>query len=163
MRYLVAICALAGIYALALASADPWDLWLGAVLGTTLVFGFRSFLFTKEEIPGIDLFRRLAQLPALAAATTAEIARGTVMVARAVLSPELPRHDGFVVIPDGERTATGVVVSGLLNTLSPGSVLIDIDPDVGSWTIHALDTTDAPGIVEDAQRFYERYQRPVWP
>jgi multisubunit Na+/H+ antiporter MnhE subunit len=68
-----------------------------------------------------------------------------------------------VAIPNADRTPSGVIISGYLNTLSPGSVLIHPDPDAETWTIHALDVSDPQAVIENAQEFYERYQRPVWP
>jgi multisubunit Na+/H+ antiporter MnhE subunit len=74
-----------------------------------------------------------------------------------------PANVGFVTIPDGRRTASGVMVSGLLDTLSPGSVLIEDDPLAGTWTIHSIDASDPQKTVSELERFYEHYQRPVWP
>lgn len=162
-RYILAAVALTLVYALALASADGWDLGMGAALSLCILFVFRRFLFVYPAVPTVDVLRRLAHLPKLALATGRSIVRGTIDVARAVLSPNLPANDGFVVISDGDRTPSGVVMSGFLDTLSPGSVLINIDPASRTWTIHALDVTGEPDVESNAQHFYEHYQRPVWP
>ena len=162
-KFVLTPMALAAIYALALGSADPWDLGLGAVLGLAVALTFRAFLFPVTEGASAPMLRRVAGVPALVLATVVDIVRGTLQVARAVLSPSPPREAGFVEIPIGARTPMGLTVSGLLNTLSPGSVLVDVDPMAGTWTIHDLDASDEQGVVDDAQRFYERYQRPVWP
>jgi multisubunit Na+/H+ antiporter MnhE subunit len=106
---------------------------------------------------------RIGHLPQLVVGTGIDIVRGTVDVARAVLSPRIPREENFVTIPSADRTPSGVVVSGLLNTLSPGSVLIDIDPEAETWMIHAINASDEDALIEDVQTFYERYQRPIWP
>lgn len=163
IRLLLATVGLTLIYVLDLASTDPWDFGIGAILSLGVLLTFRRFLFVRPAVPASELIRRLAHLPRLMLATAAAIVRGTVVVARAVLSPELPQHAGFVVIPDGERTASGVVVSGLLDTLSPGSVLIDIDSTARTWTLHALDASDPEAIEAETTAFYERYQWPVWP
>ena len=97
------------------------------------------------------------------AATVVDIVRGTIDVAKVVLSPKIVSHGGLVEIPDGGRTTSGVIVSGLINTISPGSVLIDIDPESRDWTIHAIDASEPGEVVAKQQRFYERYQRPIWP
>lgn len=163
MRYLVGACALAVIFLLALASTDPWDFAIGAVLGCAVLVGFRDFIFSQPGISAGEFLRRAIHVPRLIVATAFDIAKGTVAVTRVVLSPQLPQRDGFVAIPDGGRTASGVAISGLINTLSPGSVLIDTDPEADTWTIHAMDISNAPELIEEAQKFYERYQRPVWP
>lgn len=163
MRIFLATTALMLIYALALASANPWDLAIGALLGLGLLRMFHEFLLPEPGASVAATVTRAIHLPKLIAATGADIVRGTVQVARIVLSPAPPNLSGFVEIPNDSRTETGVVVSGLLNTLSPGSVLISVDPDTESWTIHALDASDPEAVIEDAQDFYHRSQRPVWP
>ncbi len=163
MRTLIGTVLLAVTYCLALASADPWDIGLGLVLGFLVMRGFRGFLFPEPAPAGINFLARLAHLPALIIAVFVEIVRGTVNVARAILSPQLPETHGFVSIPIGSRTEQGVDFSGFLNTLSPGSVYIGIDTDANSWVIHALEAEDAQEVASDAQAFYEKYQRPVLP
>ncbi len=163
MRFIVSAMLLTAIYALALASANPWDLGLGALLSSGMLLLFRRYLLTGPPVPLIEVIRRGAYLPALAVATFADIVKGTWLVSRVVLSRTIPPSGGLVSIPTGARTESGVIVSGLLNTLSPGSVLVDIDLSAEIWTIHVLDTTDEPAVIEDAQEFYERYQRSVWP
>ena len=102
-------------------------------------------------------------LPRLIIAVFVEIVGGTVNVARAVLSPQLPVNDGLVSIPVGSRSEEGVDFSGFLNTLSPGSVYIGVDTDANSWVIHTLEASDAQQVAAEAQAFYEQYQRPVLP
>lgn len=162
-RIILATAALTAIYALALASANPWDLGIGAMLSLGTLIVFRGFLLRGAAITPDDVLRRAVHLPALVAATAVNIVRGTGQVARVVLTWSPPRDAGFVTIPQGERTNIGVAVSGLLDTLSPGTVLIDIDLDHETWTIHALDASDGEAVRGDADRLYERYQRPVWP
>jgi len=163
VRIAIATAILTGIYALALASADPWDLALGAALGLCVALTFRGFVLAGAALPARDVARRLVGLPALLMATLAEVARGTVAVARAVLVPARARHAGFVVLPVLEETETGVAMTGLLTTLSPGSVLIDVDPRAQTRTMHVLDASSPDETAEQVRRFYERFQRPVWP
>jgi multisubunit Na+/H+ antiporter MnhE subunit len=162
-RVAIATAALTTIYLLALASLDPWDIGIGALLSCGVVLLFRQFLFLGPAAPPATIARRAGHFPRLALATAGEIVRGTVAVARAVLSGQPPRHAGLVAIPVDGRTPTGVIISAWLNTLSPGSVYVGADPQQETWTIHALDAEDGDAIRSDAQRFYDRYQRPVWP
>jgi multisubunit Na+/H+ antiporter MnhE subunit len=163
MRTLLGTVLLAVTYCLALASADPWDIGMGLVLGFLVLRGFRTFIFPEPAPDPSSLLNSLVHLPRLVIAVSAEIVRGTVNVARAVLSPQLPENHGFVSIPVGSRTEEGVDFSGFLNTLSPGSVYIGIDTDANSWVIHSLDAEDAQEVAAEAQAFYEQYQRPVLP
>lgn len=163
MRTLIGTVLLSVTYCLALASADPWDVGFGLVLGFVVMRGFRAFLFPEPAPAGINYLGRMVHLPRLIIAEFVEIVRGTVNVARAILASQLPETHGFVSIPIGSRTEQGVDFSGFLNTLSPGSVYIGIDTDANSWVIHALEAEDAQAVAADAQAFYEKYQRPVLP
>ena len=163
MRMVLGTALLALVYCLALASANPWDIGLGAVFGFTILCTFRRFLFLEPATsPGMVLSRGI-HFPVLVAATLVDIVRGTIDVAKVVLSPKIASRGGLVEIPDGGRTASGVIVSWLINTLSPGSVLIDIEPASRDWTIHVIDASQPAEIVAHQQSFYERFQRHVWP
>lgn len=163
MRFVFTTITLMFVYALSIGSVHPWDLGLGAILGLAVVLAFRGFLFTEQETALGVVLRRAAHFPYLMLGTVLDITRGTIDVARIVLSPRVRELGGFVDIPYGNRTHSGVVVSGLISTLSPGSVLIDIDPDARTWTMHVIDATDEEGVIAYEQEFYERYQRAVWP
>jgi multisubunit Na+/H+ antiporter MnhE subunit len=163
MRTLLGTLMLAATYCLTLASADPWDIGAGILLGYLVLRGFRGFIFNEPGATPGEVARRVVYLPRLVVATFAEIVRGTIVVARAVLSPHVPEKQGFVSIPIGRRTEDGVIFSGLLLTLSPGSVYIGVDRAADSWVIHSMDTSDEAVVVADAQNFYEKYQRPVLP
>jgi len=162
-RFVFSAMLLTAIYALALASANPWDLGMGVLLSSGVLVLFRRYLLAGPPVPFIEVIQRGAFVPVLAVATFADIVKGTWIVSRLVLTRTIPPTGGFVSIPIAARTESGVIVSGLLNTLSPGSVLVEIDLRAETWTIHDLDTTDEAAVIADAQEFYERYQRPVWP
>lgn len=163
MRRIFALAALTAVYALALASADPWDLAIGATLALAVLLAFGRFILPDGELSPRLVLRRAAHVPALVFATAVSVVRGTIQVARVVLGQTSSRHAGFVEIPNGDRSETGVVIGGLLDTLSPGSVLIEIDPERHTWTIHALVAPDEAAVRAELDRLYERYQRHVWP
>ncbi len=73
-----------------------------------------------------------------------------------------------LLMPAGGRVdltwaPTGVAVTGLLVTLAPGSVLIDVDWEAGLILFHMFDASDPAATRGAIERFYERYQRPVFP
>jgi multisubunit Na+/H+ antiporter MnhE subunit len=163
MRIAFATATMAIVYLVVLASTDPWDIAAGILLGLGVLLLFRDFLFQGPSMSLRDFVSRAIHFPRLVVAEAAAIIRGTVTVTRAVIAWHPPEHAGFVEIPIGERTPTGVIVSAWLNTLSPGSVFIGTDPEATYWAIHVLDAPDKEAIREEAQQFYELYQRPVWP
>ncbi|CCF84740.1 Na+/H+ antiporter subunit E [Nitrolancea hollandica] len=50
-----------------------------------------------------------------------------------------------------------------LITLAPGSVLVDVDWERGVMLFHLLDASDPDATRATVARFYERYQRAVFP
>lgn len=70
---------------------------------------------------------------------------------------------GFVTVPIEERTPLGVAVCGLVTTLSPGSVLVEVDEERGVMLFHVLDASDPEAVRAQQREFYERYQRHVFP
>lgn len=162
-RFLATLVAVTVVYAMTLASFDPWDLALGALLGTGLIAALRPFLFGDTPLPPGSLFSRLVMSIPFVGIVLLDILRGTWRVALVVLHVRPLSHPGIVVIPIGERSSLGVAVTGLATTLSPGSFLVDVEWDRGLMLFHVLDATDPDAIRADYHRFYERYQRHVFP
>lgn len=163
MRMMLESIVLACVYCLALASVHPWDFGIGALLGFGILRAFRSFLFIEPETSIGNVLARALHFPLLVLAIGFDIVKGTVDVARLVLSARIGTEGEMVGIPGGGRSASGVIVSGLINTISPGSVLIDIDPQTYEWTIHTVDTSPPEEVIARQQAIYTRFQRPVWP
>jgi len=163
MRMTLSTLVLTLIYCLSLGSTSPWDIGIGAILGLGVLYAFRDFLFHGPQTSARDVLSRAIHFPMLVLATVYDIVRGTLDVAEVVLRPAMAPRGGMVEIPGAGRTASGVVVSGLINTISPGSVLVDIDPETLNWTIHCADASKPEKIIAWQQSFYDRFQRPVWP
>jgi len=150
------------VYQLTLASLHPLDLALGALLSAVALAALRRFLASGVASAG-GLARRVVRFPTLAAAVAVEIVRGTWAVALAVLGVHPPTGSDIVCVPIGERTPNGVAVSALAATMSPGEVLVDIDWERQVMLIHVLDARDHDAVRARHGRFYERYQRGVFP
>jgi multicomponent K+:H+ antiporter subunit E/multicomponent Na+:H+ antiporter subunit E len=56
-----------------------------------------------------------------------------------------------------------VVVTAWAITLSPGSVLIDVDWERRVMLFHFIDVTEPDKLREKIQAFYEHYQRSIFP
>jgi multisubunit Na+/H+ antiporter MnhE subunit len=156
------VAVLAAVYLLALGSAHPLDLAFGLVLAAALSFGLRGRL-QRPQGEGPPLAARVAAAPLLLAAVAAEVARGTWDVALRVLGLRPVEHPGIVAIPIGERTELGVAVTGLLVGLSPGSLLLDVDRERRAMLFHVIDASDPDAVRAQLDRFYQRYQRRVFP
>ena len=162
MRALRTAVGLALVYALTLASTDPVDLAIGAALGAALAGALAGRLLGPEGRVS-PLATRLLGWPAFAAAVLADVVQGTWDVALRVLHLRSVARPGLVRVPMAQRTERGVAVSALATTLSPGTVLIDLDWERRDLVLHVIDASDPDGVRDRLQHFYDRYQRRVFP
>ncbi len=163
VQVLVGAAMLALIYALVLSSFDPIDLGMGFGIGLAILLGFRRFILVDPPLSAGTVLRRTLGFGPFAAATLWDIIRGTWTVAVIVIGAKPLVQPGIVAVPIGERSALGVAVSALATTLSPGSFLVDIDWEDRVMLIHVIDASDPEAILLGFQRFYDRYQRRVFP
>lgn len=163
MTHVVRTLGLGGIFLLTLASTDPVDLLLGVALGWALLVALhgRLRLGPTGELP--PLGRRLLWFPAFAAAVAADVVHGTWDVALRVLHVRPLERPGIVRVPIGDRSERGVGVSALATTLSPGTVLVDVDWERHDLLLHVIDASDPDEVRARLHRFYHRYQRRVFP
>lgn len=160
-RAALALVLLTLTYALVLGSFQPWDLALGAVVSGALLFVFRGALFDGEA-RGNLLWRLVGFFP-FAAVVVRDIVVGTWEVSLITFRLRPLRRPGTVAVPIAERTPTGVAVSAVCTTLSPGAFLVDVDRERGVMIIHVIDASDPEAVREHHQEFYRRYQRRVFP
>lgn len=163
-RAVLALLLLTLVYAMVLASFHPLDLLFGAVLSGALLYAFRAFLFggaggKPKPLPG--LAGRFAAFFPFAWAVAWDVVKGTWEVALVTLHFRPLVSPGIVRVPVGERTPTGVAVSALVTTLSPGAFLVEANEEF--MLIHLLDAADADAAREKHEEFYQRYQRKVFP
>ena len=155
--------ALAAIYALVISSFDPMDLLMGFGFGLAILLGFHRFVFVDPPLPPGTLLRRTIAFFPFALAVTYEIIVGTWAVALVVLGLRPLRSPGIVEVPIGSRTPLGVAVTGLAITLSPGSILVDVDWEEAAMLVHVIDASDPDAVIAHIQRTYDRYQRKAFP
>lgn len=155
------VLGLAAVYVLMVASVAPLDVATAVVVGIATMAYLRRFVDRGPRVPPVTL-SRLAHLPAFAWAVLREVAAGTWLVVNVVLG----RRDlvpGIIAVPIGERSQTGVAVTALAITISPGEVLVDVDEEARLMFVHILDATDPDANRANYQAFYDRYQRRVFP
>ncbi len=163
LRYVGTILLLTVTYIFALASSDPWDILFGVLLSVALLTIFGPFLRGDTATKASLQPRRLLAFIPFAGAVLRDIFVGTWTVLRIVLHPRPHNRPGIIAMPLGERTPGGVAVSALAMSLSPGSSLIAIDWDKRIMLLHMLDAADPEAARAELQRFYDRYQRAVFP
>lgn len=157
--FLLRLALLCGVWLLALGQVSIGDIADGLIVaaGLLLVLDSRAIRLGNPSLGS----RVLAFGPFLFA-TLRDVIVGTWEVALVVLGRR-PAVPGYIEIPIGSRTPTGVAVTALLVTLAPGSVLVDVDWERKMMLFHLLDASDPDATRATVARFYERYQRAVFP
>ncbi|HEV2528970.1 MAG TPA: Na+/H+ antiporter subunit E [Thermomicrobiales bacterium] len=151
------------VYVAAIGRIEPWDIVLATIVATGSTWLFRKHLFRGPSPSTPTLLRRLLFFPLLSAYIIWDIIRSTVIVTAYSLHLRKLEHPGIVSIPMGDRTRFGVTMSGFLTTVSPGTFLVDLDWTERTMLIHAIDATDPDAVRASHQRFYDRFQRHVFP
>ena len=162
-RLPIPVALLTLVYAAVLGSLDPWDLLLGAAMSLGMVLLFRRVALPTRPTPIALYPARFLGLVVFAGALAWEITLGAWTVLSVVLRIRPMTKSGIVAIPIETSTQVGVAVSALVVTISPGTYLIDLDREQRVMLIHALDATDPDALRDHFHRFYQRYQRNVFP
>lgn len=162
-RYVLAVVALTLVYALTLASFGPWDLLIGAGLSAALLFSFRRIVFEEKPSSRGAFLGRVASFVPLLAAVAREILSGSWEVFLVTAHLRKPSEPGIVLVPFGERSTKGVAVSAFITSLTPGTLLIEVDEEKRVMLIHAINAADPEAVREEQQEFYRRYQKKVFP
>ncbi len=162
-RWLLPAVVVLVVYLVVLVSLDLWDIALGAALAVGLTVGARRLLDADAPMAAAGFPRRAVAFVPFALAVARDIVVGTWRVALVTLGIRPLVSPGIIKVPIGERTPTGVAVSGLALTLSPGEFLVDVDWNERVLLIHVLDASDPEAIRRHHERFYARYQRAVFP
>lgn len=163
LRLLVHTLSLALLYALMVGSFHPVDLALGAALALGVMR-----LFPAVGLPrgpsAREHWRRALHLPRFGWALAVLVTRSCFHVLTVIFGPaDRASHAGVVDVPMGERTARGVQVSSWAMSLSPGTVLLELDWERRVMRMHALDASEPARLVQQQDDFYRRYQRAVFP
>lgn len=167
MRTGIALGLLTAVYLLVLGRASAWDAATGVAVAAAVLAGFRRFL--RETAPGRPrltpgrLLVRAVAFPAFVLAVVGDILQGTLRVAGVVLGLGAPPSPGIVEIPVTGQSPRGAAVTALVTTMSPGSVLLELDTDRGVMRIQSIDAADPEAIRARHADFYRRYQAPVFP
>jgi multicomponent K+:H+ antiporter subunit E/multicomponent Na+:H+ antiporter subunit E len=159
---LIAVGMLTLVYALVLASLALWDLLIGAAISTALLLLLRPRGVESGPGPAPHLLVRVAAFLPFAVAVARDVLNGTWSVALIALGLRPARPSGIVEVPIGDRTDSGVVVTSLVSTLSPGAVLIDVDMTRRVMLFHVLGS-DPEEFRSSQETLYGRYQRWVFP
>jgi len=163
-RVALALALLVLTYALAIGSFAPADLALGTVIGVAGLLTFRRLLLEDAAPPPPGgLAPRIVAFVPFAVTVLRDIVAGTWEVTLVVLGRRPLARPGVVAVPIEQRTPTGIAVSALASTLSPGEFLLDVDQRRGVMLFHVIDARDPEAVRARHREIYRRYQRRVFP
>ncbi|QRK05915.1 Na+/H+ antiporter subunit E [Archangium violaceum] len=162
-RHLLPLLLLTGVYALMVGSVRPADLAMGALLALGLRWLFRPEHGGGPPEAAVGVMRRMMHFPRFLAAALGQTLVGSARVALLTLGLRPVDRDGEVEVPVGERSELGVHVTAMVATLSPGSVLLEVDWERRVMRFHVVDATDPDALRRELDDFYRRYQRAVFP
>jgi multicomponent K+:H+ antiporter subunit E/multicomponent Na+:H+ antiporter subunit E len=162
-RNLFIVALLTLVYALTLASFKPLDLLTGALLASALLVATRGKLFRGNSIGPLEMLRRMLAFWPFVLRVAWDVLEGTWLMLLIALRLRPLREPGISEVPFGERSRSGVIVTTLVTTLSPGSFLVDIDWERKVMLYHNIDNRDPEAMRRKHAELYERYQRHVFP
>jgi len=158
-RVLLWFVLLTAVWLMALGQVSVGDLLIGLILSATLLWMFRV---VRSNGPSDDMGRRVLWFGPFAVAALRKIVIATWDVSAIVLDRRAA-SPGYVEVVVGVRTTNGIIVTTWLTTLIPGSAMVEIDEERGVMIFHVLDAADPDAFRSSLDRFYERYQRHVFP
>lgn len=159
MRRIPLTLLLAGVFLLALESPAPADLALALAVGCAA--GIPLGRPAAAARPRTGLLRRALALGGLLVWTASEAMKGTASMVRVVLRGHACEQAGLVDVPLGDRSSSAVALVGLLASLTPGSLLLDVDEERGVMVFHLIDRTQADSFRADLDRVQARWIRPL--
>jgi len=130
--------------------------WNFMNFGMGYVIGFFIILSMRRFFPAPFYGRKIRYILQLIGLFTAELLKSSIVVIRQVTRPKLNIQPGIfrsdtILKSDMEIT----LLSALLN-LTPGSIVMEIDPKAGVLFIHAMDITEFCNGITRTQRKYEK-------
>jgi multicomponent Na+:H+ antiporter subunit E len=85
-----------------------------------------------------------------------EIFAGAVLVAWDVVTPQLKARPGIVAVPlDAQTPAEAAIFANALS-LTPGTISLDLSPDMKTLYVHAMFVDDPDKVRQDLKQGLER-------
>lgn len=139
------------IYLALTANLEPVNILLGTILAGLAVYFVRpgKIINNLRNLPQAiwALFRFMLQL-------VKDLIESGIIVAKIVLSPDLPIYPGIVRIKTGSLSEIGEALTAYAITLTPGEIVMEMTED-DEFFVHCLDARHSEKYIHDAQDLYE--------
>lgn len=157
MRSILAPVVLGLTYLVVIGTCSAADVVTALAIGAVVtVVAARSPL-----IPSPQTVRALAGVPWFVWGISIEIFQGSWQMLLVLLGVRTWKTIGYVELPFGERSVTGARVNALVATMSPGSVLVDVNETDEMMLFNVIDAENPDRFRHSMDIFYRRYQKPV--
>lgn len=105
------------------------------------------------------ILKRTWGLSLLAIWTTGAIAVASMQVARDIINPSAALKPGVVIVPLHLHTPTQLAVWTSLINLTPGTLTVEITPDLSEAWVHSLYAGDPQELKEELRELQNRVGR----
>ncbi|XID94548.1 Na+/H+ antiporter subunit E [Paenibacillaceae bacterium WGS1546] len=130
--------------------------WNVAVFGMGYIIGFFIILSMRRFFPIPFYGRKIRFIFQLIVLFIAELVKSSLVVIRQVTRPKLAIQPGIFRSETVLKSEMEITMLSALLNLTPGSVVMEIDPKAGVLFIHAMDITEYCNGITRTQRKYEK-------
>ncbi|NLK07065.1 MAG: Na+/H+ antiporter subunit E [Firmicutes bacterium] len=144
-QQLILLILLLGFWLIVSETVDLQHLAAGVVFAGITVWFWRNLL---ERMPKWPIWQEVFLLGHLLATLVKYIFGSNIAVAKTLLFDSPPVGPVFVVIRPPIESNWGRVLLSTCITITPGTVVVDIDPETGQFIVHALTAEAAAGLFD---------------
>ncbi|MDF2927486.1 MAG: monovalent cation/H+ antiporter subunit [Paenibacillaceae bacterium] len=129
--------------------------WNVVVFAIGYAMGFVIIFLMRRFFPVPFYGRKIIAIVKLFMLFIVELFKSTVVVALLVTRPKLNIQPGIFRSETILKTDLEITLLSALMTLTPGSVIMEIDPRAGVMFIHAMDASDYRNNITKTMRKFE--------
>lgn len=85
-----------------------------------------------------------------------QLLRSNIYLALITLSPKLKIKYGFIEVPLQMKSDFGILLFSNLVSMTPGSLVTDIDPTKTKATVHVIFSSSEKEIIDEVQRMQDK-------
>ncbi|TCZ81309.1 Na+/H+ antiporter subunit E [Paenibacillus albiflavus] len=130
--------------------------WNIVIFGMGYAIGFFIILSMRRFFPEPFYGRKIIFIFKLFSLFIIELLKSCVVVIRQVTRPKLNIQPGIFRSETVLKSDFEITLLSTLLTLTPGSVVMEIDPEAGVMFIHAMDVTEFRNSITKTKRKFEK-------
>jgi multicomponent Na+:H+ antiporter subunit E len=130
--------------------------WNVVIFGIGYVIGFIIIFMTRRYFPEPFYGRKIGSIVKLFSLFIIELLKSSFVVIMQVTRPKLNIEPGIFRSETVLKTDLEITLLSTLLTLTPGSIVMEIDPKAGVMFIHAMDATEFRNSISKTKRKFEK-------